>query len=421
VTVHGVGPILEDGRVSELDHEVARWLTGSDGLATVTAVTAALDTAQDELAIASSLRQDGLDPARATAALGAAEARRRARARWPDADQLLFTPVGLEQASDPEVAAWRARRLAGSEVWDLCAGIGGDALAIASTGAPVTAVDLDPARLELLTHNASVRQLAIRTMVADALDVSLPDLAVMHADPGRRRGGRRVRRLADHLPSVAALLEVHGAAPTRAIVLSPGVDLDDRDLPGDAELEFVQVGDRLVEAVLWAGAARGATSAALDDGEEPAQASATLLPAGHTLTRGERGPRLPVGDVGSFLLQVAPAAVRARLHDRIGAEVGARRLATGRALLTADQLPDASPWFRRLAVHAVLPARPRQVRAWLRAADPRPLEVAVHGLDADPQVWWRELGRPPRGPDGWRIELVRIDAGGLAIVTTTVT
>jgi hypothetical protein len=395
--------------MSELEPEVARWLTGADGLAAVAAATGALDGGRDELAVATELRgAAGLDPARATAVLGAATSRRRARTRWPDADQLLFTPLGLEQASDPEVAAWRARRLDRGEVWDLCAGIGSDTLALAAAGAQVTAVDLDGGRAVLLAHNVAVRQLDVRVLVDDVLQVVLPAAAAMHADPGRRRDGRRVRRLADHQPPVGALLETHADAPTRAVVLSPGVDLDDPDLPADAELEFVQVGDQLVESVLWSGQARRAD----------VRATATLLPAGVSRSRGERGPRLPVGEVGEVLLQVAPAAVRARLHDELGAEVGARRLAGGRALLTADGVPASSPWYRRRHVETVLPARPRAVRAWLRTADDQPLEIAVHGLDADPTRWWRELGRPPRGPAGRRLELVRTDDGAVAIATT---
>jgi hypothetical protein len=391
----------------DLGPGTARWLTSDEGLAAVARATASLDAGRDELALASSLRRDGLDAERATAVMGAATSRRRARDRWEDADRLLFTPSALEQASDPEVSAWRARRLTGEEVWDLCAGAGGDALAIAATGATVHAVDLDAGRLELLAHNATVRQLDIPTQVADALQFDLPAGAVMHADPGRRRDGRRVRRLAHHLPAVGALLEVHASARSRVVVLSPAVDLADPDLPDDAELEFVQVGDDLLESVLWLGAARR--------GE--ARATATLLPSGESRSRAARGPRLPVGDVGEYLLHLAPAAVRARLHDDLGAEVRARRLATGRALLTSDHDPGTSPWFRRRRIRAVLPARPRAVRNWLREADELPIEIAVHGLDADPSAWWRALGRPPRGPTGWRIELVRTDQGGTAIVT----
>jgi hypothetical protein len=397
--------------VHELTLDTALWLIGSEGRDAVAQVTAALDAGREELAVATGLRRDGLRADLATAVLGAAAARRRARARWADADELLFTPIALEQASDPVVSAWRADRLTTFDVWDLCAGVGGDALAIAATGAQVTAVDLDAARLELLGHNAQVRGLDIARHVGDALRVRPPAAAAIHADPGRRRDGRRVRRLADHLPGVGALLAAHPGAPTRAVALSPAVDLDDPELPGDAELEFLQVGDDLREAVLWLGAARRGDR----------RATATLLPEGVSRARAARGPRLPVGEPGQVLLHLAPAAVRARLHDDIGDEVQARRLAIGRALLTTDEDPGPSPWFRRRLIHAVLPARPKAVRGWLRGRDERPVEIAVHGLDADPVAWWRAVGRPPRGPAGWRVELVRTDEGGTALVTTAVT
>jgi hypothetical protein len=393
---------------SELAPDVARWLASDEGRSQVDRITASLDAGGDELAIAARLRRDGLDASSATAVTGAADARRRARARWVDADELLFTPISLEQASDPEVSAWRATRLAQGVVWDLCAGIGGDTLALAGVGAEVTAVDLDEARLILLAHNARIRGLDVEIRHDDALTAPVPPGAAVHVDPARRRDGRRVRLLAHHLPPVGALVAAYADAPALAIVLSPAVDLGDPDLPADAELEFVQVGDDLREAVVWLGEAR----------RPGARATATLLPSGVSRSRDERGPRVPVGEVGEVLLQPAPAAVRARLHDQLGAEVGARRLSASRALLTVDELPPPSPWYRRRWVHAALPARPKAIRAWLRAAEPRPVEIALHGVDADVGAWWRTLGRPPRGPAGWRIELVRTDHGALALVTS---
>jgi hypothetical protein len=398
----------EEGRVPELTEEVARWLVTEEGLAAVSDATAALDAGAAELTIGTRLRAADAPVERATAVLAAACARRRARTRWPDADQLLFTRQGLEQASDPEVSRWRARRLASAEVWDLCAGIGGDTLAIAEVAESTTAVDNDPGRLVLLGHNADTRRRSVVKRTADASAVRPPSAALVHADPSRRDGDRRVRRLADHRPAVGALIDhLRSRVAGLGVVLSPAVDLHDPDLPADAELEFVQVDGRLVEAVAWLGATRN-----------PGVAStATLLPAGQTRTRGPRPPRLPVGPVGTHLVEVAPAAVRARLHDDIGAEIDARRLAARRALLTVDGPPPPSPWYTAREVEAVLPARPAAVRRWLKQADERPVEVAVHGLEADPRRWWQDLGRPPRGPAGRRVELVRTDAGGAAVVT----
>lgn len=404
----------------ELDVETARWLVSDAGMHAVERATTLLDEGHELVETSTRLATLIEDPARRAAALGAAVARSRARAHWPDADRLLFTRESLEQASNPQVSAWRATRFTGRQVWDLCAGVGGDALELAPVVERLVAVDVDPARLVLLDHNLRARGHEVELVEGDALAVAVPAGASVHADPARRVDGHRVRRLAEHRPSVPALFDRHHGVAGLGVVLSPAVRPGPGELPADVEVEFIQVGTRLVEAVAYGGELRRrgvhATATVLP---QPGAASTPHTPSGvlqrHRL---EREPRhLPIGDVGDWLVEVAPAAVRARLHDALGAEIGARRLAARRALLTTDTRPPSSAWYRARAVLAVLPARPRAVRSWLRTADAGPVEVAVHGLQADPDRWWRELGRPPRGPDGVRIELVRLDVGATAVLT----
>ena len=378
-----------------------------DGLATVDEVTTQLDDGASPLRIASQLRADGRAPELSTAALGAGVARRRARERWTDADRLLFTREALEQASDPEVSRWRARRFQGvRSVMDLCAGIGGDTLALGDRVPSVTSVDLDVGRLHLLRHNATVRDLDIATMTVDALAATPPADTWIHADPSRREGGRRLRALREHRPSVPALIDRHRHAPGQGIVLSPAVDLHDPDLP-DGELEFVALDGALTEAVAWIGAAA----------VPGVHASATLLPSGEHRERSGVVPDLPVGPFGHHLIEVNPAAVRARLHTVLGEEIGAWRLAERRALLTADTLPDRSAWYRTRSVEAVLSVRAKEIRRWLRRHDDHPLELASHGWSGDLDALWRAIGRPPRGPQGRRLDVVRLDDGAVAVLS----
>ncbi len=429
------------GTPGELDLETARWLTSPAGLAAVARATRHLDEGANELVAAADLARSVHEPAQRAAALTAAVARRRARERWPEADELLFTREALEQASDPVVSSHRARRLladapSGCAVFDLCAGVGGDTIALAraaaSVGASVTAVERDPARLVLLSHNievagVEVAGVTVTLRAADALTVDLPPGSLIHADPARRRGERRVRRLDGYVPSVPGLLSAHEGAARWALAVAPGVALDDPLLPADVEVEYVQLGASLLEATLWRGVRPGeARGAGADRHEAAPTASATLLPAGHHLaarTVPADRQRLAVGPIGDHLVEVAPAAVRARRHDALGEEIGARRVARTRAVLTTDGAPPASPWYRSRPVVAVLPGRARAVKRWLEQEGRDPLEragaveIVLHGVDGDPMQLWRELGRPPRGPRGLRLEFIRRDEDTITVVT----
>lgn len=387
---------------------VARWLADREGLDAVARATTELDAGADALSLGASLRADGLDPPYASAVAEAAHARVRARARWARADALLLTRTGLEQASDPAVASWRAQRFPeDGEVVDLAAGIGGDTIALSRQARHVVAVDRDESRLVMLRHNATVHDLRPSVVVGDASAMPTRPADLLHVDPSRRTGNRRARRLADYRPSVAALEPLLAAARGGAVVLSPAVALDDPDLP-QGEVEFIQLGPDLIEAVAWTGELSA---------EHPR--SATILTtegAFHLTARGERG-RLASGDVGEWLIEVAAAAVRARLHDDIGAEIDARRVSSARALLTADEVPAPSPWYRAFPVEAELSARPRKVREYLRERADRPLEIVLHGVDADVDRWWRDLGRPPRGWGGRVVHLIRTAVGATCVVT----
>lgn len=395
--------------------ELARWAVGP-GLEVIGEVAAELADGADALQLGTRLRER-LDPTRAAFATAAAATRLRAVAQGIEgAEHLVLTRESLEQASHPAAARWRARRVGDASedvvgevaIQDRCAGTGGDAVALARHG-PVLAIERDPGRAVLAEHRAAVLQRPVTVHVGDALDPTVGCAgAIVHADPDRRdHTGRRARTLAEHQPTVDLLLAATDAAAGRLVTVAPGVAWDDPQLPTDAEVVFLQHGSDLLEAVLCTGAAR----------QPAARATAVLVDAGHARTRrvGDAAD-LPVGEVGAVLLVPAPALVRARLHDAVGAELGARRLARHRALLTADAAPD-SPWVDVEVVEAVLPARPAALREHLRADPDRRVEVVLHGMGVDVPSWLRAAGRPATGPDDLRVHLVRRDDDAVAILT----
>lgn len=395
--------------------QLARWAVG-EGRGAIDEAAALLADGADELAVGTELRRR-LDPARAAFASAAAATRLRAVAqRVPGAAELVLTREALEQASHPAAAAWRASRAAVAatdadrRTQDRCAGTGADAVALAEHR-PVLAIERDPGRAVLAADRARVLGRDVEVVCGDALAPTPSSAgAVVHVDPDRRDHlGRRARRLAQHGPAVAALLEATREALGHLVTVAPGVAWDDPDLPAGAEVVFLQHGRDLLEAVLCTGAARPAG----------ARATAVLLDRGAQRSRGPgEVDELPVGDPGGLLLTPAPALVRARLHDEVGRELGARRLATRSALLTCDELPLDDTWVGVERIEAILPGRPRAVRDHLRTLPDRAVELVLHGVRTDVRSWLRAAGDPPTGPDDLRVHLLRRDHDTVAVLTS---
>ena len=78
---------------------------------------------------------------------------RRAERRFPDAAWMLFEETGLQQASDPLTAGYKASRFRSDDpVADLCCGLGGDLRELAQRG-PAEGVDREPIQVYLAQHN----------------------------------------------------------------------------------------------------------------------------------------------------------------------------------------------------------------------------------------------------------------------------
>jgi SAM-dependent methyltransferase len=187
-----------------------------------------------------------------------ARLRRRAAAKFPAATRLFFTAEALEQATHWEVAQQHARWLDAhappGTLLDLGCGIGGDLLALAAHR-PVVAYELDPVRAAFAAANAAELGLGdrvevrARDWVADLAAGALPPAAGAFADPSRRVDERRVFRLDQMQPPLAALLALQAAVPVLGVKVMPGVA--DADLPRGCGVEFVSHLGVCKEAVLW--------------------------------------------------------------------------------------------------------------------------------------------------------------------------
>ncbi|NCC33013.1 MAG: SAM-dependent methyltransferase, partial [Chloroflexia bacterium] len=115
-----------------MDLATFSWLLTSTGQAVLAELTPRLTGEATVLPELERLRRL-CTPEQARAAVETVQLRQRARAKFPQAARLYFTREALEQASAASVAAHRATRLGRyRQVADLCCGIGGDALALAT-------------------------------------------------------------------------------------------------------------------------------------------------------------------------------------------------------------------------------------------------------------------------------------------------
>lgn len=323
------------------------------------------------------------------AAIELSIARTRAAAKFGAAAGSLWADrAGVEMASGPAVAAWKAARFraaGAARIDDLCCGIGGDLAGLASV-APAVGADLDPVRAWMAGRNSGAP-----TRVADVTgDPGAASHA--HVDPARRSGsGARARRGEDLEPPLSAVAAMVTPRRGAAVKLGPGFDLEAGALGVAVEREFIAEGWQLVQQVGWTGDLAG----------EPGSTRATRVDLGCSLG-GMPCPGLHAATrPGRVLFVPHPALERARLVAHACDALSAAELAPGLGILTGDRctLPDAqTPWFRAWEILESMPARERDVARWIAARGGGIVTVHTRGHACDPDRWQASLRGPGSEP-----------------------
>lgn len=296
--------------------------------------------------------------------------RTRAADKFGDAQRMLFTRAGLEQATSEHVARHRARRFANGIpaglVLDLCCGIGADLTALASRLPRVIGVDRDEAHALIARHNVAAAGQHAEAVVADVTELRLAAATAAFVDPARRTGSRR----GGYQPP----LQWCTALPVERVTVKAAPGLDLAAVPAGWEVEFVTVGRDLKEAVLWSPAWATATR------------RATVLAAGDDtsaeLVAEPTTPRAPVRPPGSFLLDPFPAVTRAGAVADLASLLDAWQIDHRIAFLSADQSPP-TPFGRWLRIEASLPFGLKPLAAEIRRLDIGSIDIRRRGLAGD--------------------------------------
>ncbi|PZQ90521.1 MAG: SAM-dependent methyltransferase [Leifsonia xyli] len=359
----------------------------------------------DVVRIVSQLRAAGHAPELVAAVLTQARLRTRARARFGEfAERMLFTPDGLEQATRLQVAAQHAGRFSRAgvtSVADLGCGIGADALAAASLGMRVVAVERDEVTAAIAAYNLAPFPEA-RVVHGDALADEPADVDALWFDPARRGGGRRLADPADWSPPLDAVFARAAAKPT-GVKLGPA--LDHALIPEGVEAQWVSVDREVVELVVWTGAlARdGVGRAALLLGEAGA----------HELTAPGPAPDAEVGPLGEYLVEPDGAVIRARLIGELARGIRGRMLDATIAWITTDAAPETA-FGQVFRVREELPFDERTLKRALRERGIGTLEIKKRGVDVDPASLRTRLAL--RGTESATLVLTRIAGRRTAIL-----
>ncbi len=355
---------------------------------------------------AKALRRD-LSADRVHLLLEQAELRRRARAKFHAAHRMFFTAVGLEQATDETLAAYKASRFqAGQPGADLCCGIGGDLLGLAGRG-PVVGVDRDPVHALLAQANAQATPAAAgRAQVRqeEAQRVRVTDFAAWHIDPDRRPQGRRTTHVGLHEPGADVIERLFVANPNAAVKLAPAAEVPDR-WERAGELEWISRARECRQLVVWFGPLA----------VEPGRRRATRVEATqtHTFVSEPGGSAPPAPRAGRYVYEPDPAVLAAGLAAALANRHGLAGLGPQPGYLTGDA-PLDEPLLACFAVREVLPLDLKRLRSALASRGIGRLEIKKRGVGDGPEVLRRRLG--PRGPNAAVLILTRVAGRAVAMI-----
>ena len=347
-----------------------------------------------------------LSPTRTHLVLQLVDLRRRAAVKFANASRMFFTRRGLQQATDQEIARYKAGRFpAATSVADLCCGLGGDLLSLAAR-TNVVGVDRDPLAVLLAQANCRVCQpAAVEVRVAEVDQFRIEEVDAWHLDPDRRPRGRRTTRVLQHEPTPDVIDRLLDKRPSAAIKLAPASVVPPH-WAAAAELEWIGHRRECQQQVAWFGPLA----------RRPGQGVATILTAqAPRRVIGQREMQPPTSrQPARYVFEPHSAVLAARLVGALAAEHGLSSLTPGVPYLTGDQ-PLTDVALAAFEVTDVLPLDMKRLKSLVRSRGIGQLEIKKRGVPHDPETVRRRLRVP--GPSQATLILTRVSGQATALLT----
>jgi hypothetical protein len=354
-----------------------RWLTSSAAEHWL-----AID-AGDPIRLLSRLRKD-ISAERAHLVAEQIDLRRRAREKFRLADRMFFTKKGLEQATDDQLAAYKACRFpASAQIADLCCGIGGDLLGFCTRG-PTIGVDRDEVLSLVASANAEVHGFTGGQYTVVAADITTNEITtgLWHCDPDRRPAGRRATRGDLCEPSLDIVDRRVAKYPDAAIKLAPATEAPPHWQQA-AELQWLESRGECRQQVAWFG----------NLAHNPGRRTATIIqPEGRSRTIVGTSDEFPptATEIGRYLYEPAAAVLAAKLISELCRQHNLAALGAGIAYLTGDSSIDDLA-LAAFEILDILPFDRKQLHAYCRERGIGRLEIKKRGVELDPAKLRQEI------------------------------
>ena len=313
--------------------------------------------------------------------------RHRAKSKFSKAERMFFTAKSLEQATDERIANLKADRFKmQGRVADLCCGIGGDTLSIATVAEQVESVDLDSVTALLCEANCVAHGLSnvcMRTSDVSEFDIAKYD--AWHIDPDRRETGARTVRPENFAPDLPTILSLIQQNQNAAVKMAPATETNS-DWMKCAELHWYGHSRSCQQLVAYFG----------DLAKYPGKRVATILgDREHRTVIDQAESELAIAaSVQNFIYEPHAAILASGCTRQIAAQHNLMAIIPGGGYLTSDDLT-FDPAISSFKVLESMPFHEKRVRQALKKMDVGTVEVKKRAVDIDPfslQAKWKGKG-----------------------------
>jgi hypothetical protein len=283
-------------------------------------------------------------------------------------------------------------------------------MAMAALDLKVRAFEIDEVTAAVATYNLAPFE-NVTVELADVQQLDLEQFESLFFDPARRElkgpkkeSAKRLFDPANYSPNFEFCLDAARKKPT-GIKLGPGHD--HRQIPDDAEAQWVSIDGDLVELGLWFGSVK----------REGVARSALLVDADghHDITSSEgNSPNAPLGELGKYVYEPDNALIRSRLISDFAKPMGLQIISPEIAYLTSDE-KITSPWVRGFEVIDNLVFDRKQLKAYVKKNGIGILEIKKRGSDISPEDLRRELA--PKGEGAATLIVTRVGDAHRVLVT----